>query len=63
MIKLKRWEVTAELYWDASKHDSVVVEAKTERKARELAYEKLKKKHDKISENMIIIQTVKLLDE
>lgn len=40
---IKRWRVTAEINLDASKHKTVEVSANTERKARVLGEEKIKK--------------------
>lgn len=40
---IKRWKATAEINMDASRYKTVEVRANTERKARILAEEKLKK--------------------
>lgn len=56
---IKRWKVIAELNLDASRHDTVIVEANTERKAVKFAYEKLRKKH---GNKMIVVEKVTLLD-
>ena len=42
---IKTWEVTAEVNMDASKHVSIIVSANSERKAKIIAEEKLKKEY------------------
>ena len=44
-MAIKKWKVSAEVDMDASKHDSVMVKANTERKARIKGEEELKKTH------------------
>ena len=43
-IMIKQWEITAEINMDASRYKTVIVKANTERKARQFAIEKLKKR-------------------
>lgn len=43
-MAIKKWKITAQVDMDASRHDSVIVEANTERKARIKSVEALKAK-------------------
>lgn len=46
MIKI--WKVRAELFWDASREESFIVKANTQRKAVKFATEEIKKKYPDI---------------
>ena len=54
---IKKWECTAEVNMDASRYETVVVEANTERKARKLAEAKLKQNGAFFVTNMSVKQT------
>jgi len=55
---IKRWKVTAEIYWSANREETVIVKANTQRKAVQFAKEKIKKKYPDIGD-MINIRDVK----
>ena len=55
---IKRWKVTAELYWSANREETVIVKANTQRKAVQFAINKFKKKYPDIG-IMINIRNVK----
>ena len=44
-MAIKTWKISAQVDMDANRHDSVVVKANTERKARIKGEEELKKTH------------------
>jgi len=46
---MKQWIINAEVDWDASHIETITVNANTERKARIIASEKLKKKFFAVS--------------
>lgn len=54
---IKRYKVTGKLYLDESRHDSVIVEANTIRKAIEYGKEALRKKHN--AKSMLAVTCVK----
>lgn len=55
---MKKWEVTAELFWSAERIETVIVKANTERKARIFAVEAFEKKYPNIG-CMINIHKIK----
>lgn len=58
---MKNWLIKAELFWDASRIETITVRANTERKAKIFAKESFKKKYPNVG-NMINIIEVKMED-
>ena len=58
---MKNWLIKAELFWDASRIETITVRANTERKAKIFAKESFKKKYLNVG-NMINIIEVKMED-
>lgn len=47
---MKKWKVTAELFWSAERIETVVVKANTEHKAKIFGVEAFKKKYPNIKD-------------
>ena len=45
---IKKWEVRAELFWDASREEKFIVKANTQRKAVNFAMKDIRKKYPDI---------------
>ncbi len=58
---MKKWKVTAELFWSAERIESVVVKANTERKARLYAENVFKKEYPDVG-SMISIQSIERVE-
>ena len=52
---IKKWKVKVELFWDASREETVIVEANTKRKAAVFAKDKIRKKYTRIGDMINII--------
>lgn len=57
---IKTWLVTAELFWDASRIESVEVEANTERKAKIFAEQLFQNKYPNIGQMISIIKVERI---
>ena len=51
---MKKWKVTAELFWSAERIETTIVKANTERKARIFAVEFFQKKYPHIKDMISI---------
>lgn len=58
---MKKWKITAELFWSAERIETVVVKANTERKARIFGVEAFKKKYPNVMD-MISIYKVEEIE-
>ena len=58
---MKKWKVTAELFWSAERIETVVVKANTEYKAKIFGVEAFKKKYPNVKD-MISICDVEEID-
>ena len=60
MIKI--WKIVAELNWDASNYKSIIVKANTERKARIIGEEKLKKEYSTNNIKILNVERIQVID-
>ena len=58
MFVIKTFAVTAELFWNAANNKTVIVKANTERKARIMAENKLKKDYGTDMIRILSVRTV-----